>query len=241
MKISVVVPAFNEAKLLPSSLRAIKEAAAGFEAAGWEWELVVCDNNSTDSTAEVAKSEGAQVVFEPINQISRARNRGASVATGDWLVFIDADSYPSSELFGDIVRAIETGQYLGGGSTVRMEGLRFWARWLTRFWNKISRSKRWVAGSCVFCKAEAFRALGGFSHELFAAEEIDFSERLKRLAALRQQEVIILQKHPLLTSARKTELYTLRDHFTLLGSTLIRRGRNLREKANCGLWYDGRR
>jgi hypothetical protein len=41
-------------------------------------------------------------------------------------------------------------------------------------WNAISRAMRWAAGSFVFCEAGAFRALGGFSTELFAAEEIDF-------------------------------------------------------------------
>src|SRR5687768_9752371 len=99
MLVSVIVPAFNEEKLLGQSLRAIKEACKAFEERGWSWEMVVCDNNSTDRTAEIAEGEGARVVFEPINQISRARNGGASIAQGDWFVFVDADSFPSRELF----------------------------------------------------------------------------------------------------------------------------------------------
>ena len=95
MKVSVVIPAFNEEKLLPSTLGAVRAAAAAFTARGWEWECVVCDNNSTDRTAEVARAAGAAVVFEPVNQIGRARDAGARAATGAWLVFIDADSWPS--------------------------------------------------------------------------------------------------------------------------------------------------
>src|SRR5262245_60492739 len=102
MKISVIVPAFNEERLLASSLAAIKRAANVFEIRGWDFELIVSNNNSTDRTAAIATNEGATVVFEPINQISRARNRGASVATGEWVVFIDADSYPTGELFEDL-------------------------------------------------------------------------------------------------------------------------------------------
>jgi glycosyltransferase involved in cell wall biosynthesis len=92
LKISVVVPAFNEEKLITASLAAIRAAMTAFTDRGWAGELIVCDNNSTDRTAELARTAGATVVFEPVNQIARARNCGAAAATGDWLVFVDADS-----------------------------------------------------------------------------------------------------------------------------------------------------
>src|SRR6266700_1781345 len=76
MKISVIVPAFNEAKLIAATLRSIRAASAAFASLGWDRELIVCDNNSTDGTADLARAEGATVVFEPVNQIARARNRG---------------------------------------------------------------------------------------------------------------------------------------------------------------------
>ena len=80
MKISVIVPAFNEEKLIAASLRSMQEAMHGFSGRGWETEIVVCDNNSTDATAALARAGGARVVFEPVNQISRARNAGAAAA-----------------------------------------------------------------------------------------------------------------------------------------------------------------
>ena len=116
MKISIIVPAFNEEKLLRASLQSINASSSAFHARGWETELIVCDNNSTDRTAEIARAEGARVVFEPINQIARARNCGANAATGNWLLFIDADSQPSSELFADVADAIESGKYIAGGA-----------------------------------------------------------------------------------------------------------------------------
>src|SRR5687768_3925006 len=121
MKISIIVPAFNEEKLLPGSLRAMNAAREGFHERGWETELIVCDNNSSDATADVARAAGARVVFEPINQISRARNTGAGGATGDWLLFIDADSQPSRELLRDVADAIASGKYVAGGSTVKLD------------------------------------------------------------------------------------------------------------------------
>src|SRR5947209_5963027 len=73
MKLSVILPAFNEEKLLPGCLASVAAALRACSAPDWSAEVIVCDNNSTDRTAEVARAGGAAVVFEPINQISRAR------------------------------------------------------------------------------------------------------------------------------------------------------------------------
>lgn len=101
--ISIIVPAFNEEKLIAASLASVNAAAcAAFDASGLRWELVVCDNNSTDRTAELARAEGAQIFFEPINQIGRARNTGAVAAAGQWLLFIDADSRPCCDLLKEV-------------------------------------------------------------------------------------------------------------------------------------------
>src|SRR5260370_32849597 len=94
----------------------------GFARLGWESELIVCDNNSTDRTAEIAKGAGAQVVFEPVNQIGRARNAGAARARGDWIFFVDADSYPSVELFLDAADSLGSRRCLAGGGTVPHAG-----------------------------------------------------------------------------------------------------------------------
>src|SRR4030095_10665232 len=109
MKVSVVVPAYNEEKLITSCLRSIRAAAQAFEESGTDFELIVCNNNSSDRTGDLARAEGATVVFEPMNQIGRARNAGAAAATGDWLIFVDADSHPPTALFADVAPAIISG------------------------------------------------------------------------------------------------------------------------------------
>lgn len=241
MKISVVVPAFNEEQGIAASLRSIRDAMTAFDAFGWTSELIVCDNNSTDRTAELARDAGAQVVFEPINQISRARNTGAARATGDWLIFVDADSHPSRELFLDVVHAIQDGRCIAGGSTIcfdRPDRSVAFAGWL---WNITSRITRWGAGSFVFCEVNVFREAGGFSQELFAAEEIDLFRRLKRVARRKGRTIVILHRHPLRTSARKARLYTQREALRFIGRTVVQRGRTLRSVEECYQWYDGRR
>jgi glycosyltransferase involved in cell wall biosynthesis len=242
MRVSVVLPAFNEEKLLPAALAAVKAAASAFTARGWEWECVVCDNNSTDGTSAVACAAGATVVFEPVNQIGRARDAGARVATGEWLVFIDADSTPSAELFASIATRIAEGRALGGGSTVELEpGTPRFARFVCGLWNLWSRLAGWAAGSCVWVEAEAFRSVGGFGTEYYAGEEVFLSRRLKSLARRSGRRFVILADHPLRTSSRKLKLYTLTEGGRFFFRMLFTAGRAAKRPENCEIWYDGRR
>lgn len=241
LKVSLIIPAYNEERLLGQTLQEIARAREAFVALGWQTELIVCDNNSTDRTAEIAAAGGAQVVFEPVNQIARARNRGASVATGDWLLFVDADSHPTGELMRDVAAAITSGRYVAGGSTLRMEKMRGLARWIAEGWNWISRARRLLAGSFIFVDAAAFRAIGGFSQELFAGEELDLSLRLNAHARPTGRRIVILHRHPLLTSSRKLQLYSQRELFGFFLKAALAPRRVLRSREACHPWYDGRR
>lgn len=241
MKISVIVPAFNEERGLAATLESIRDSMKALDELGWTSELIVCDNNSTDRTAAIAQELGADVVFEPINQISRARNTGAARAGGEWLLFVDADSHPSRDLFRDMAKAIRDGRCLAGGSTVRLDVPKPWMALVVGGWNTISRVMRWGAGSFIFCEAAAFRQLGGFSLALYAAEEIELFRRLKRLAQQRKRTIVILRRHPLQTSARKAHLYSAREGTAFFFKTIVLGGRTLRSAKECYQWYDGRR
>ena len=241
MRVSVIVPAFNEEQLLADSLAEIRKASAAFSLRGWTVELIVCDNNSTDRTAGIASAGGAAVVFEPLNQIARARNTGAAAATGDWLLFVDADTHPSRELFDEVAEQILSGRTLAGGATIRMDGEMLAARLSSGLWNLVSRRLRLMAGSFIFVEAKAFRSVGGFSHEWFAGEELELSLRLKKLARNTRRRVVILHRHPIKTSARKIRLYTPWELVRLLARVVISGGRSLRNRESTHLWYDGRR
>lgn len=241
MLVSIIVPAFNEEKLIAASLRSMQEAAQSFVKLGWGTEIVVCDNNSSDATADLARAGGARVVFEPVNQIGRARNAGAAAARGDWFVFVDADSRPTSELFADVAAQIESGRCLAGGCTIRMDERNFAADCVTGLWNLVSRTTRWAAGSFIFCQAEAFRKIGGFDLELYASEELDLSKRLKKLARASGKKMVILHRHPLLTSARKIRLYSHVEMARFFKNAVLRPRRTVTNREACGPWYDGRR
>jgi glycosyltransferase involved in cell wall biosynthesis len=241
VKISIVIPAYNEEKLITGTLRSIDSARGAFTSLGWESEVIVCDNNSTDRTAELARAAGATVVFEPINQIGRARNSGAGAATGDWLIFVDADSQPAAALFAEVAAEIQRGDVLAGGSTVKPDDDDFWYNFWAATWNRLSRWRRYLAGSFIFCQADAFREVGGFGEELFVAEELELSLKLKKLARQSRKNIVVLNRHPLMTSARKAHLYSMREHLWFLAKTVLQGGRNLKRRDGCPVWYDGRR
>jgi glycosyltransferase involved in cell wall biosynthesis len=236
-----VVPAYNESKLIEGCLRSVTGALALAAVAETDYELLVVDNRSSDDTAARAAKLGARVIYEPVRQIARARNRGGSVARGDWILFLDADSWPSGALMRDLARVMGEADIAGGGSLMQMQNLTFLLRLCLWTWNRISRWLCWAAGSFIFCTRDAFATLGGFDESLFVGEEIDFSRRLKRYARQRGQRLVILRGHPLCTSGRKGELYTPREILTM-GARMLRHPRRFfRDPSLCTLWYDGRR
>jgi glycosyltransferase involved in cell wall biosynthesis len=201
--VSIVIPAFNEGKRLRRSVQQIRRACTATPDIAAAHEIIVCDNNSTDSTAAVAKQAGCRVIFEPINQISRARNRGASAASGQWLLFIDADSWPSPELMGDVALLLRDEACIGCGSTIRVvDGPRwFKVAWESKNWSM--RAFKWCPGGFILCRRDAFRDIGGFSEEHYLFEEADFVARLKEHGATRGQKFIVLHEHPFSTSGRR--------------------------------------
>jgi glycosyltransferase involved in cell wall biosynthesis len=232
---SIVVPAYNEEQFLGPTLAGLRAAMAEVALPG---EIVVCDNNSTDGTAELARAQGARVAFEPVNQISRARNAGARAARGRYIVFVDADTHVPCELLAAALACLQSGRACGGGSTVRFDrmdpdGL---AAAAARLWNRFSLWRRLAAGSFLFVTREAFEAVGGFSERVYASEEIWLSRAVGRWGRDRGLDFVILDGHPPVTSNRKSDWFPngaiLAYAIFLLLFPFAVRSRRL-----CWLWY----
>lgn len=119
MKISFVVPAYNEQLLLVGSLTAIREeiSRAGLKL-GEDAEIIVVNNASTDQTREVALSvEGVQVVDEPRKGLVQARWTGFENTTGELIANIDADTVIPSGWLSEVLR-----QFGGSDELVGLSG-----------------------------------------------------------------------------------------------------------------------
>ena len=201
-------------------------------------ECLVVDNNSTDATAEVARREGAdRIVFEPVNQIARARNAGAATCRSDFFIFIDADTRIEPQLLTHSLARLQSGECIGGGAVVQFEGKTSRVgRFGIRLWERISKLTRTAAGSYLFCRRDAFEAVGGFDEKLYASEEIRLSRRLRKWGRSRHQSFEILAEHPVQTSARKLNWYSGSQ---ILAWVLFMAVMPLavRSRKFCGFWY----
>ena len=233
MNYSIIIPAYNEAEELPATLAS---ARAAMEQQSLTGELIVVDNNSTDKTTEVAWEHGAdRVVFEGFNQISRARNAGAEVSTGDYFIFIDADTRIKPELLSESLEKLKAGTHVGGGAVVHFDQpTNTMGRFGIRLWEKLSTLTQTAAGSYLFCRREAFEAEGGFDEKLYASEEVRMSKRLKHWGKRNgQRRFEILTEHPVLTSARKLDWYSGPQMLGfILTAPLVVRSRKL-----AAFWY----
>lgn len=241
MKLSVIIPAYNEAKRIGKCLTSVRDALSANTRAGLETEIIVADNNSSDATPEIAASHGAQVVFEPVNQIARARNAGGMAATGDWLLFFDADSTLPAGAIKDMLSTIETGKYAGGGSTLVFDQAAWWLKGVIAIANVFFRMVHLTAGCFIFCRADAFREIGGFSRELFAAEDAYFGWDLRRWGKARGLQTTILRRHPPVTSSRKLELYSRGEMLAQMVRFFVFPRSSIRDRRHLRIYYDGRR
>jgi len=230
----VVIPAWNESKHIEQTLKALTLAQATLRCNG---EVVVVDNNSTDDTAVKAQAMGARVVFEPVNQIARARNSGAAATNAGFLIFLDADTTINATLLQLTIDTLASGDAIGGGSVVALDReLKGAVKCFMVSWNWFSKKMKMAAGCYMFCTHEAFNAVGGFDEKQYAAEELVLSRALCKLAKAEAKRFVIIDQAPVISSARKLEWYTTRQKLGQLLLLLIPGA--TRSKSKLGMWYD---
>ena len=165
MRLSIIIPAFNEAAYLPATLESVRAAIEQLYVdpdVEVRVEVIVVDNGSTDDTAAVARTRGARVVQEPVQGIARARNRGARHAAGDVLVFIDADVAVPPALLQAIHETMGESPCIGGGVDVDYRPRRLAIQLYLRAWRILGRLTGMVQGATQFCRRHAFEQVGGY-------------------------------------------------------------------------------
>lgn len=200
MKLSIIIPAYNEEKYLPATLDAIDAAKSGLDA-----EVIVVDNRSTDATRDIAGKRGAIVIHEHEHNIGKVRNTGAESASGDVLVFIDADSIVRPGIFEKIVEAMSDDRCFGGSGAVEYEPIesRLIIVWFMLLWPFLGKLTKMRGGALQFCRSDIFRELTGYDTTIYVGEDIDFHWRLDRLARKRNCHTSFIEDPKILTSSRR--------------------------------------
>ena len=201
--ISLVIPAYNEARLLPRLLKSLAVARDRYLASGGSLDIIVADNLSTDDTVQVAAAGGARVVTVEQRRIAAARNGGAAAARGRILAFLDADTVRvHPDTFAAVAKALDDPRVVGGATGCTLErwsvGLAAtYAMMIPLVW-----ATRFDTG-LVFCRRADFVAVGGYPEELRLAEDVAFLWRLRRLGRERGQRLRRLRRYKVVASTRK--------------------------------------
>ena len=235
IRCSLVIPAYNEARLLPRLLDSVDAACARY---GHSLQIIVADNASTDATAAIATARGCEVARVEKRRIAAVRNGGARLARGEILCFVDADSSIHPGTFDAIDEALAEARVIGGATGVWPER---WSVGIAATWMAMMPIV-WLTGmdtGVVFCRRVDFEALGGYDEERELAEDVAFMWRLKRLGARRGQTLVRLTHVKAMASMRKFDRHGDWHYFT----TVIPQGvpamlrRSARTKLAERYWY----
>ena len=101
--LSVIIPTYNEIDYINDALKSVDFAH----------EIIVIDSFSSDGTKEIALEHGCKVLERKFDNFSNQKNHAISYATGDWILFIDADERVSQKLKNEILSEIEKNNHSG--------------------------------------------------------------------------------------------------------------------------------
>ncbi|MBE6512888.1 MAG: glycosyltransferase [Methanobrevibacter olleyae] len=204
MKISIIIPTYNEEEYLPKLLESIK--SQDFT----DYEVIVADAQSDDNTREIAKGYGCVVVEGGLP--GPGRNRGAEVAQGEILLFLDSDLELTDNYLSNVIEEFESAN-LGIAITQmtplsekkRDKYLHDLANWFMIAAENIKPHGAGCYG--IISKRDLHEEVGGFDENLSFGEDTDYIERVAEIS-----EFKVLRNARIGVSTRRLEeegLYTL--------------------------------
>lgn len=225
MDISVVVPAYNEEEYIGPTLEALLQQ--DFKGS---YEIIVVDNGSTDRTAEICRSHGVKVVYEPRKGVAHARQTGCMQAQADIIATTDADTIVPPDWLSYIFEAFRsTPNMVAFGGLYRLSDGPTFHRLGTRVWLPLfCVLDNWlIGGGLLGCnmsmRRKAFLACGGFNVQLKWNEDGEIARRIRR-----HGKIEIDRKFIVYTSGRRYKKGIRRGILPYLFYTLFK----LQQKSN---------
>lgn len=198
MRISVVIPTYNEEKNIEKCLLSIKNQTIK------PYEIIVADSNSEDRTVEIAKKYAKVIVIKPkVRTVAIGRQAGADVAKGDIIAFTDADSQPERNWLEKIKKEFEDKRVIAVYGEVLTERP---YTILSKFYNLFLKVSRPLfpspAGMNIAVRKSAFEK-EKFNIYLVTCEEIDLFNRLKKHGKIKFVNAVVR------TSARRIRKFNI--------------------------------
>lgn len=185
--VSVIVPARNEAKLLPKCLSSLAHQRTKVN-----YEVIVVDTNSDDGTPEIARSFGARVVNEPRKGKVYAFRTGAKAAKGDILCFAEADCILPAHWIQTITDYLAlhpevvaiSGIYTFHSSTPALNLLAPIVHRLAQALYYLLYGSFQLRGSNFAIRKSAYDAVGGFSENYFDLYDVELGRRVAKIGLI---------------------------------------------------------
>jgi glycosyltransferase involved in cell wall biosynthesis len=178
-KVSVIIPVYNSEKEIPVCLETILNQTYPPDL----YEIIVVDNNSTDGTAKIVKSQPVKYAFEKRQSSYAARNKGIQLASGELLVFTDADCLPAKNWLSEYIECYsKTGKKLiGGAINITAEDPN--NSWM--MYDKLNHmnqkllvtTKNFAATANLMVHKEVFEKVGSFDSGLVSGGDSEFGRR----------------------------------------------------------------
>ena len=191
-RISIVIPALNEAAGIAETLRPLQPLRARGH------EVILVDGGSADATVEIARPLADQVIASEPGR-ARQQNAGAEAAGGDVLLFLHADTLLPDDADQLVIDGLMASGRGWGRFDVRLSGRAPALRMVGRMMSLRSRATGIATGDqAIFVRRDWFRRAGGFP-------QIPLMEDVALSAALRRIGPPLCLRERVLTSSRRWE------------------------------------
>jgi glycosyltransferase involved in cell wall biosynthesis len=187
--ISIVVPAYNEEKLLPKCLEALKN-----QVFNQPYEIIVVDNDSSDETANIAGKAGVIVAFEKNKGIGNARQKGIDIARAEIIAQTDADSVPVKNWLSEIFSVMNSNKDIigvSGPSYCVLQNGQLKLRLMDNIFNALAfritpliTGNRAFRGHNVAFRRKSLLEIGGYRNNIKYLDDADLNIRLRKFGKL---------------------------------------------------------
>lgn len=203
-RISIIIPALNEEKLIE---RLLKQFTAEIKSS-FNIELIVSDGGSNDSTIEIAKKYADRIIEhkEKFSQnISQGRNAGAKNSQRDVLIFLNADTYIKDIdlFFSEILKEFDNSDTAAIACRIEVfpEEINLSDKVFHGFYNYYVAvlNKLFIGmgrGECHIIRRESFKSSGGYDESLAAGEDFDLYSRLRKSGKIKFRRDLLVYESP---------------------------------------------
>ncbi len=173
VKISIVIPTYNEAENIVSLITYLNNNSNNLIA-----EIIVSDGNSNDETVDLSKAAGAITFTSPEKGRAAQMNYGASKSTGDILYFVHADTFPPESFTTDIIEAVKNNFDCGRYQT--KFNSKKWVFKFNAFFTRFDWFICYGGDQTFFITKKLFTELSGYNAAMQIMEEYDLTARAKQ-------------------------------------------------------------